>query len=213
MHSHLEIIMPKTTDISGAIASIMAPFNEFWDFYVIGGRWAGEKEKCRYNPEVLQRFFDVLQENNVTVSSFQAGKQTLFPSSQIPMVDKLWSEFFPTEDGTIVACPIFSHSNNQYDSNDLLACDICLVEEIPENLTASRVIVAGPNYKETGVEATFMLTDSQWNGVNHMPIAWDGNVKTALEMCKKHFENYKEEWKEKVTPKPDWICVTVDYHS
>jgi len=225
MHHHCEIIMPRTKDIGEAIKEIMKPFDEnkeneeyasgssFWDFYVIGGRWAGIKETCGYGEEKMTEFYAALKDNKITVSGFQSGKQTISPASQIPLVDKLWNDFFPTENGEITPCPMFDHSNNQYDSDDLLSCDICLVEEIPKNLTCSRVIIAGQNYNDTGLEATFMLCDSQWNGVNHMPINWGKNVKTAIEMFEKQLANYKEEYRDKVTPKPDWLCITIDYHS
>ena len=59
MHYHLEVIMPPTADISTALDDILKPFDEscededlksvtFWDWYVIGGRWAGKKESCRF---------------------------------------------------------------------------------------------------------------------------------------------------------------------
>lgn len=225
MHHHCEIIMPRTKDIGSALDSIMKPFdenhddsddisgNEFWDFYVIGGRWAGAKEMCGYNEDKMALFYKTLKDKKITVSGLQSGKQTLQPSSQVPIVDRLWNELFPTENGEIIPCPIFDHSNNQYDSDDLLSCDICLVEEIPEELTCSRVIIAGPRYDDTGLEATFMLCDSQWNGVNHMPIKWDKNVKTAVKMFEKQLVNYKEEHKNSVIPKPNWVCITIDYHS
>ena len=221
MHYHLEVIMPPTSDISAALEEILNPFdenneesrNQFWDWYVIGGRWSGEKESCRYDAEKLEKFYAKCQEANVTVRGVVCGKQKLVPKTQIPMVDKMWNELFPTEDGTIVACPIFSHSNNQYDSNDLLACDVCLVEEIPENLTASRVIVASANYDESRLEAKFMTSDSIWNGVNLEYTTWDGKVKSVFGMYKEMLKMYKEEYVEKHTPKPNWICVTVDYHS
>ena len=91
MHYHCEIIMPKTKDISKSIEEIMLPFSEnneesedhsghsFWDWFVIGGRWAGTKEKCTYNAESLEKFYVKLQENKVTVSGIQAGKQSLEP--------------------------------------------------------------------------------------------------------------------------------------
>jgi hypothetical protein len=216
--------MPKSKNIEKDIESIMAPFDEncdpeaysgntFWDFYIIGGRWAGTKERCGCDPDKLEQFLNELKKRNVTVSGLQCGKQKLSPESQIPMVDELWCEFFPTESGEIVHCPIFSHSNNQYDSNDLISCDICLVEDIPKNLTCSRVIIGGPSYDEANVEANFMLSDSIWNGVNFENTKWDGNVLTAIEMFKDKSKGYKKEYIERSTPKNDWICVTVDYHN
>ena len=216
MHYHLEIIMPPTKDIGKALESVMEPFSEhneentetFWDWYVVGGRWAGTKETCGYAQEKIDAFYKVLNEKKITVSGIQCGKHKLEPESQIPIVDKLWNDFFPTEKGEIIACPMFSHSNNQYDGNDLISCDICLVEEIPESLTASRVIIAGSEYK-----AKFMISDDMWNGVNFVKTRWDGKVLSTLEMAKEKFRNYTEEYREKNTPKPNWICITIDYHS
>lgn len=221
MHYHLEVIMPPTDDISAALDTIMGPFDEnneesahpFWDFYVIGGRWAGEKDSCRYDPDKLQTFYDRLHEAGVTVSGFQAGKQRLEPESQIPMVDGVWNELFPTETGEIIPCPVFAHSNDQYDSNDLLACDICRVDEIPDNLMAARVIIAVPRFKEEGVRAEFMICDEEWNGINFMKTVWDGKVKSAITMFEESLARYRGEYAECVRPRPDWICVTVDYHS
>ena len=52
MHSHLELIIPSTTDIKGSVETVLAPFSEdtnnshaFWDWYEIGGRWSGLKLK------------------------------------------------------------------------------------------------------------------------------------------------------------------------
>jgi hypothetical protein len=226
MHYHCEIIMPPAADISEQIEQILSKFNEntedpsgneFWDWYVIGGRWSGKKELCGYSQEKLDLFHNVLKEKKVTVSGIQCGKQQLEPKSQIPMVDKIWSEHFPTENGEIVPCPLFTHSNDQYDSNDLLSCDICRVDEIPEDLICNRVIIAAPgrgcSESDSKIEAVYMICEDQWNGVNHMNIDWDHKVKSALETFLSGLTNYRNRYKEKVTPRPDWICVTVDYHN
>jgi len=217
--------MPKTKNIEEAIETIMKPFsknnkdtdgptgNEFWDFYVIGGRWAGSKEICGYDENKISEFYKALRDKKITISGLTFGKQSVDPPSQIPIVDQLWNEFFPTENGEIIPCPKFSHSNNQYDSGDFISCDICLVEEIPEKLFCSRIIIAGPSYDDTIIEAKFMLCESQWNGVNHMPIDWNGSVKTAINMFEKNCKNYNEDYRKKVLPKPDWLSITVDYHS
>lgn len=225
MHYHLEVIMPPTNNIDKALESILSQFdenynsedgatgNEFWDFFVVGGRWAGAKETCRYDAGKMEAFYKEMNEKKVTVSGLQCGKQKLDPANQIPMVDDLWCKYFPTENGEITPCPLFSHSNNQYDSNDLLSCDICKVDEIPSQLKVERVIIAGPDYDDEKLEAKFMLCGDQWNGVNHMPIDWDGMVLSAIEKYKDKIKSYKDEYRNKQTPKPDWICVTVDYHS
>lgn len=124
-HYHLEVIMPPQTDIISAIDSIMLPFDEnrrgeedhsghdFWDWYVIGGRWAGTKESCRYDAGKLEEFYKWLQVEKITVAGLQCGKQALQPKSQIPKVDAMWNELFPTEDRTVTPCPLFARSLKQ----------------------------------------------------------------------------------------------------
>jgi len=225
MHYHCEVIMPPSSNIQATLEAILDPFDEnkrddedasghaFWDWFVVGGRWAGSKESCRYDPSKLEQFYKDLKAAEVKVSGLRCGKQELSPASQIPMVDKMWNDLFPTENGEITPCPIFAHSQNQYDGNDLLACDICRVDEIPETLKCHRVIIAAPSHDGATTEAKFMLCDGQWNGVNHMPINWDGLAKTAVNQFIEKAATYREDYAAQITPKPDWLCVTVDYHS
>lgn len=223
MHSHLEIIMPPTDDIEAAIKSIMAPFSEndedashaFWDFYVIGGRWAGSKLKASLSKEKIDKFYEWLQEEKVTVAGFQAGKQEISPSSQIPKVDAKWNETFPSAEFT--KCPLFAHSNDQYNSESLIDGDVCSLLDLPDVMECSHVIIAKPSYddgKWTGpLEAEYMLQESIWNGVTHVDTKWDGKLSTALAMYADRIKDYKAEYLEVVTPKADWLVVTVDYHS
>ena len=62
-------------------------------------------------------------------------------------------------------------------------------------------------------EAITMLSKSLWNGVNHEDTQWDGNVAAGIAMHLKRLTNYAETYAEKATPQPDWLIVTVDYHS
>lgn len=219
MHYHTEIILPPTDDIEGAIAAILAPFDEngdeeiitkpFWDFYQIGGRFAGRKLLAGLGQEKVNQFYDWLQSEKITVSGLTCGKQELVPATQIPKVDAKWNEMFPSD--TFQPCPIFKHSNNQH-NNETLSGDICELSKIPD-LTCERVIFAGLDYKDEKLEAKFMLSEDIWNGVNHIPSKWNGKVKTALNMFKRKLKNYAKDYRKKVTPKDDWLVVTVDYHS
>jgi hypothetical protein len=219
MHYHLEIIMPPTKNIDETIKKIMEPFSEhneenwhcFYDWYVVGGRWAGTKLLAAYDEDKLNSFYKRLNEEKITVSGFCAGKQEISPADQIPFVDKLWKEYFPetSED----SCPIFKHSNNPYDTDDIICHDICIVEEIPKELAASRVIIAGPDYKEEKIEANYMISDMEYNGVNFTRVDWDQKVVSAIEKANEEFKTYNEEWIGKITPKKNWLCITVDYHS
>lgn len=224
MHYHLEIIMPPADDIESAVNTILAPFREegtdedgkpnrhvFWDWFVIGGRWAGAKLQAQLDPAKLQAFNDKLTEMQVTVSSLQAGKQELKPESQIPVVDALWAEYFPEQKGK--PCPLFAHSNNQYDGKDLLPDDVMRFADVPPSLPMSRVIFAGWDYEEKKLEAKFMLADSIWNGCNHEDTAWKQTLKDAVELFKAKHKDYTTEYVKKITPQDNWLVVTVDYHS
>jgi len=233
MHYHLEIVLPSDTlDIESAVESILNPFDEnndseeysisnaFWDFYVIGGRWAGTKLMAKYDKEKISAFYKWMEDEKITVSGFTCGKQTLSPASNIPKVDAKWNEMFPPLDGNNISCPIFSHSNDQYgkDGNGTIIGDICKLSEAM-NIECSRIIFTGHSYESstgnhTGkLEAKFMLSDDFWNGVNHLKTTWDGKVSTAVDMCINNYKNYLDEYKERITPNNDWIIVTVDYHS
>ncbi len=225
MHYHLEIVMPQIDNIKAAVEKILAPFNEqpdeadeeaseryaFWDFWVIGGRAAGSKLQATLDPAKLEAFHAWCQEAKLTVSGLTCGKQELSPASQIPMVDAKWNEMFPSD--RPVPCPLFKHSNDQYNSNDLLTGDVMRFDKVPPSLKSERVIIAGPDYKDEGIEAKWMITDDQYNGVNYMKTTWDGTFGHAVEMMRKHYETYRDEYREKLMPKADWLVVTVDYHS
>lgn len=209
MHYRLEIVMPPTEDVKAAIEQIMAPFDEngeyrnhaFWDYWLIGGRWSGSKIKALLGDDRIRKFNDLLVEKRVTVSGVQCGKYTLEPASQIAEVDALWCEHFP--DSPIKQCPLFDHYKG----------DVMRLDEIPKDLEAGHVIVAGPDHTGEGLEATYMIQDEAWNGVTYVKSEWDGKVSTAIEMHLKRIESYRPEYIEKSTPKPDWLVVTVDYHS
>ncbi len=224
MHHHLEIILPPVANIEAAIAQILAPFDDngddedgqrnnhaFWDWYVIGGRWAGVKLECTLDAKKKEEFFAELTRREVTVSGVQAGKQKLQPESQIPMVDALWKEYFP--DSPLNACPFFAHFSNQYQNSNGFP-DVMPLKDMPKELEASHVIIAGPHWKDAAkLEAKYMVRDSVWNGVNHVEAKWDGKVLSAIKEHRKKLKNYKPEYAEKYTPQDDWLVVTVDYHS
>lgn len=224
-HYHLEIIMPPVDDVTAAVASILNPFDEnnvdedgdrpyraFWDWYVIGGRWAGVKLECSIDPEKEKAFREELQNRKVTVSSVQCGKPSLQPVEQIPMVDALWREFFP--DSTLKTCPFFAHFQDQYKDNPGFP-DVMALKDVPKELTAHKVMFGLPRSDlDNRMEAEYMLEAEMWNGVNFIDTAWDGKITTAI-----------EKWKEYATyrpgmnvegcciPKDDWLAITVDYHN
>ena len=233
MHYHCEIVIPPTDDIEGAITSIMKPFNEnpdtgdedsdtrhaFWDFWVIGGRWAGNKLLAKYDQAKLDEFHAWIESEKVTVSGVQFGKQELQPVSQIPKIDAKWNDMFPSS--IPIPCPLFNHSNSQYGKglSGTLPADVARLSDVPARLKCSHVIFAKPSYDSdtklfTGpLEARFMLMKSAWNGCNFMPVDWDGTFAAALEKYRDSLKNHGEKYAAKVLPQSDWLVVTVDYHS
>ena len=225
MHHVLEIFMPQVDNVEEAVAQIMAPFDEnqsqddedynpsaaFWDFYVIGGRWAGHKMTGALDQTQLDAFYEAMSEKKVTVSGLQCGKQELAPASQIPMVDELWADFFPEYKGR--ACPLFNHANDQYE-NDCLYGDVLRVKDTAMSIEVGHVIVANNNFgDEDKLAAITMLETSVWNGVNYQDTTWDGTLTNALELHNEKLENHNVEYRTKHTIQDDWIVVTVDYHS
>lgn len=220
MHHHLEIVMPSTSCIEKDIQTIMRPYDEdpdegegymnrhaFWDWYLIGGRWSRTKIECDLDPCKVDEFWDRTKAMKLTVSALQAGRQDLQPSSQQAQVDNLWRELFP---GKGDKCLFFSHGADQY-SKAINDYDICRVVEISENLKAERVIVAAGSYDDASkLRAETMLSTEVWNGCNHLKTDFDGSV---LKCIKKHDDCYKNCKDGYLLVKPDWICVTVDYHS
>ena len=210
MHYHLEIVMPPTADVEAAIEQIMRPFDEnneesyrpFWDWFQIGGRYSGSKLEACVPKQRMDAFHEELKARKVTVSGLQWGKQELQPASQIPPVDKLWREMCP---GAGDVCPMFQHSGK------FMSMDKCTVAQLPDGLTAHHLIIAALDYEEKEMQATHMLIKEIYNGVTHQKTDFDGNVLKAINGL--DFSHYKAEYAAKITPKPDWLVVTVDYHS
>lgn len=211
MHYHLEIIMPPTDDVKAVVAQIMAPFDEngedqkhtFWDWYVIGGRWSGHKMLSRFPQDRINAFYASLNERKVTVSSLQAGKPTLQPPEQAAMVDQMWREAFPEFPGK--QCPLFDHYTGDHGN-------VCCINEMPTDLECDRVIIA-VRLDDGSIRAEYMVSGKIWNGVNYVKTTWDETVFGAMKENAGRLVGYGEAYRNRVTPAPDWLVVTVDYHS
>jgi len=230
MHCHCEIVIPPLHSreldeeyITAAVSAVMSPFDEnrddedsrgiaFWDWYVIGGRWAGAKLMERLGKDRIDAFYEWLRNEGITVYALNMGKEELSPAKQIPMVDDKWTEMFPEAAGP---CPIFRHSNDQY--REFLSGDIATIADTPRTLKCARVIFAGHGFTENewggALEPKFMLSESVWNGYNYMPISWDGTFGAALNDYLKTLDVMAPEYVQAMTPTENWIVVTVDYHS
>lgn len=232
MHYHSEIVIPPTSDIEEAVRAVLAPFNEkaddeedrkhaFWDWWVIGGRWAGAKAVAKYDPTQLQAFNDWAESQQLTVEGFQTGKPGLKPASQVEKVDAKWNEMFPSEPP--MPCPLFAHSNDQYGTGleGTLPEDVQEFGDVSPRLTCERVIFAASSYDGvseswTGlISANFLLSQECWNGQNYQRTTWDGTFGAAQALYTKYLERYSHnpQYLAACTPTKDWLVVTVDYHS
>lgn len=228
MHMIAEIIIPPTDDILRDVTAVMDYFREeqydekgnelpekgdaeWWDWFVIGGRFSGHKLECSLDPEKLKAFHEELVKRKVTVSGLQCGKSQLEPASQAKMVDKLWRETFP---GRGDKCLLFAHSRNQY-KTDGYEDDVCKVSEIPDNLMCSRLIVA--NWFEWKGKRELrpyrLLATEFYNRIEIQNTDFDGKVKPALERIRKGGCKNNPEYPQPVPVGDDWLVVTVDYHN
>jgi len=204
-HYSCEVIIPPTDDVKKSIDEVMNSFNKYepcswYDCYEIGGRYSGNKIIAEIGGDKIESFIAELKKQKITVSCIQAGKETLAPASQQKIVDELWRKTFPDK-GDV--CPLFDH----YKGNS----NICTVTEIPEKLSAYRLIIAGPKYSndlrefsyENGLTCQRMLVQEFWNGVEYQRTTWDGNVKEGIEMLR------AKNW----PIASNWLVVTIDYHN
>jgi hypothetical protein len=225
MHAVAEIVIPSWADPKEAVTQVMEYFRDdedgadWWDFFVIGGRFSLHKAEAAMDPEKLKMFHESLTEKQVTVSGMTCGKQEISPSSQIPLVDSLWKKQFPEWIGP---CPLFQHGSiNQYGKDGIDKRDICKVSEVPERLTCERLIIAGRKWdSDDAFEASDMLATEYWNRCRHQKTDFDGNVKSGIARLMadqvKDVERYKPEYAEKCKRffiTPDSLVVTVDFHN
>jgi hypothetical protein len=216
MHYQLEVVMPPTDDVEAALKQILWPFDEnandddhdkrhaFYDYWQIGGRWSGNKMLATLGEDRLDAFHKMLHDRRITVSGLRWGKPTLQPTSQVAEVDMLWRRSFP--DAPVSVCPLFDNYKGDWG-------DVMSLKDAPLAMKCSHVIVAALDYKDVTLEAVYMIQESMWNGVTHIKAAWDGTLGAAIEGCMEKFKNYTPEYAAKRTPQPDWLVVTVDYHS
>lgn len=215
MHYRLELIMPNVENVEGFIKTLLEPFYEeyndedgnvthygFYYHYQIGGIWSGRKIIDQLDEKKMQEFQQWLMDNKITVSSVVLGKETLAPESQKEKVDKMWLEKFP-ESG-FNECPLFSNAGNN------LQGDILEYDKV-KDFKCCRIIYA---YMDEGKpKITFMLQDEFYNGKNWQESIWDGSFKHAQILFKENLAGHREEYINKITPKENWIVVTIDYYS
>ena len=210
MHYHLEILMPPTDNVSAVVAKALAGFqypksHAFFDWYEVGGRWSGTKLLLRVGEERLSAFHNRLHDMGATVLSMRAGKPKLSPDGQEGAVNSLWQEMCP---GNGDVCPLFKNEAS-------FVLDVCRLDELPSGLKCDSFLYVSAELfgAGTGVEQRLLLHASMFNGVNSQDTTWDGSVEHAFELLCKRISHYRDEYRQAIEPRPDWLLVTVDYHS
>lgn len=229
MHYHAEVILPPkpVVGVEVAVEMVMEPFNEniegeedhgepkWWDFYIIGGRWHGNKLRHSLGEDKIEAFYKELQEEKITFSSLYAGRDKVMPESQEGRVDEIWRKHFP---GTTETCFLMEHGNDKYANT--LDLNVCKLGDLPEDYSAARVLIGGQHMSdiEKGegllhLHCTYMVSQGVWNGVTHQDTSWKGSVTRAAKDWNAQLENYNPEFAKPNTTTDDWLSVTVDYHS
>lgn len=237
MHYILEILIPPMSydKIDNYLKQTLKEFREydeednrnlngFYDYFLIGGRFSSSKMRSCLDEEKMNQFYDEMNNKNVTVSSLVWGKQELSPSSQIPMVDQLWKEFFPEWPGN--DCPLFSHSENAVFSDIMTLGDCKKHDAIMDHQVSSFAIAH--DERVTGFYGLkHLLHQEYWNGCVFQKTDFDGSLRNGLERYNelvlrdtKHAEKNLaddpqklEDFKRRKEITDDWLVVTVDYHN
>ena len=151
MHYHYELLIPPTDQPHFTITNIMDAYmlcdschnnsDAIGDWYVIGGRWAGEKLIKSLDPQKIKSYKKELKQSELRVMSVQAVKPTPCDKKNSLLADQVWRKHFPD----INENPFMSDYSDQYE-NDLR--DVWKLKDVPKNLTASGLIVTHSHHEE-----------------------------------------------------------------
>jgi len=200
-------------DLGKVISTAMAPYNEersergFWDWYVIGGRYAGSVLRSRLGHERLKVFDDALASRKVMVKAVRCGKEELADAQTEEVVDAIWRYMFP--DSGLATCPLFKHgSPSQYDKRGELPYDVCTVADVPQSHSVHTIALVTVNHADT-TYIDSLLHSEIWNGATFQKTTWDGTFGAALS----HFNERLARYREPESVNPNDVVVTLDYHS
>ena len=201
-HYHVELILPPTPrfEIRERVLEILLPLRKgddeatwpadpLFDWYKIGGRFAGTKHGLRCDPERRRKFYEELYSDEFT-SDDDLSKLGFWGDDQLPAVNALWRKWFPEDEVGI--CPFIG----PYPTRDQ---DICRVDRISDELKADTVVVGNE-----ANQVVLRLKTEIWDSIKRKFIdtGFDGSVLDALRRCRAAG----------VEPAGDWLAVTLDCH-
>ena len=136
MFQHVELVIPPTnyvrSDVDIVMRHVMTRCNAWCDFYYIGGSWNGIKQIIDLDLEPFNQRLDEMK-TTVWAVGWGGGRDRLLPESQVAAVDAEWRRLYP---GRGESCPLFEQYKGPPDIN------WCRVAEVPDVLTAPRLVVA-----------------------------------------------------------------------
>lgn len=202
-HYHVELILPPTPRLGWAleerILEILLPLRKgddeatwpadpLFDWYKIGGRFAGTKHGLRCDPERRRKFYAALYSEAFATDEFT--KLGFWGDNQLPAVNALWRTWFPEDEVGI--CPFIG----PYPTGDQ---DICRVDRIPDELKADTVVVGNE-----ANQVVLRLKTEIWDSARRrfLDTGFDGSVLNALRQCRA----------QGVALAGNWLAVTLDCH-
>jgi hypothetical protein len=187
MFGHVELVIPPTLDVVDDVNVVMRRVRSrpkpWCDFHYIGGAWNGLKLLADLDLVPFERKLD---EMRITVSAvrWNGSRESMHPESQAEAVDAEWRRLYP---GHGDSCPLFAQYKGPPDIN------WCTVRELPEDLNATRLVVAKPRAKQRFIH---MLSEE---GLRH----FGNKVKPAIRSLQKITPE---------SPTDDWLVVTLCCH-
>src|SRR5262249_42407389 len=133
---------------------------DWWDSYLIGGRWSGQHVLAGLPEDKLKEFREELKRRQLPVSCVRFFEEELNSKEHEASADALWREFFP---GAGDKCLLLYPPGSPW----LDSVDVMPVGQLPKRLSAATLIVAGPDWSDKHeLRARFMLHMEVWNGCN-----------------------------------------------
>ena len=166
MHYHAEVYLKKLNgkplmDAVGAHMNRGVKSKVGWDWFVIGGRWSGEKLLAKLDKDRLKAFWVEFKKRGYGWPSAEHSDEERRRDSQA-----LFMEFFPDFKGEI---PVWRDQYKREGGEG----DVAKVEDLPETLSCHTLILPGKRRAE-------VLQIEEWNGKDFVKTAFKGDVVAEL---------------------------------
>lgn len=166
MHYHAEVYLKKLNgrpifDVVSGLMNRGVKAKVGWDWFVVGGRWSGDKILGKLDPEKVKAFFIEFEKRGYNWTSSQHSDEERRRDSS-----NLFMEFFPDFKGEI---PVW---RDQY-RHEGGEGDVCKVADLPETFSCHTLIFPGKHRAE-------VLQTEEWNGEKFVKTPFKGDVVAEL---------------------------------